>query len=298
MTIIYPQLDGIRINENRTLPITLVQAIRKAYDYIAQVASFSGLNAVVIQDTHINRINLFPAGQFPPGSLYIETDRALTYIDRVVDSARAWVYLEGTYSVTQSQIAGVTGLTANDNGLRLSVTDYAHLLMWTNPAWGWAPEDDHRAGEITHFDVAPTGSGWKLINGNGDDGSPIGAAHPIVILKADGTTRNNTTAAAQNAGVFVRGAAAYAGGITAPTVPTVSALTFTGTADNTGVTAGLRSIHDGSGGTLVGVGTVLNDIPASNHIHPYTPSGTINTPTTTLPGPPVSYSDALPYIRK
>ena len=34
--IIYPQLDGVKINEDRTLPVSLIQAIRKAYDYIAQ----------------------------------------------------------------------------------------------------------------------------------------------------------------------------------------------------------------------------------------------------------------------
>lgn len=33
--IVYPQLDGVKVNEDRTLPVTLIQAIRKAYDYIA-----------------------------------------------------------------------------------------------------------------------------------------------------------------------------------------------------------------------------------------------------------------------
>jgi hypothetical protein len=33
--IIYPQLDGIKINEDRTLPQALVQAIRRAYDYLS-----------------------------------------------------------------------------------------------------------------------------------------------------------------------------------------------------------------------------------------------------------------------
>lgn len=52
--IIYPQLDGIQVNENRTLPGALVQAIRKVYDYVAQLdltisstpAVTSGLNAI------------------------------------------------------------------------------------------------------------------------------------------------------------------------------------------------------------------------------------------------------------
>ena len=35
MKVIYPQLDGVKINEDRTLPTSLIQAIRKAYDYLA-----------------------------------------------------------------------------------------------------------------------------------------------------------------------------------------------------------------------------------------------------------------------
>lgn len=36
-TIIYPQLDGVKVNEDRTLPVSVVQAIRKAYDYITDI---------------------------------------------------------------------------------------------------------------------------------------------------------------------------------------------------------------------------------------------------------------------
>lgn len=51
MAIIYPQLDGVRINENRTLPIALIQAIRKAYDYLAQVSTVTSSGMQLIDVT-------------------------------------------------------------------------------------------------------------------------------------------------------------------------------------------------------------------------------------------------------
>ncbi len=223
----------------------------------------------------------------PDGSVYVVTDR--NNIEYQLQGG-AWVYKSGTYQRTQSQLAAlIATLGANDVGLRIAVTDYAHVLWCTAATTtDWAPEDDHRAGEITFFDVAPTGNGWKLIDGNGDDGSAIGAGHPIRILKKDGTTRSNTTAAAMNAGVYLRGANAYNGAVTPPTVPTSSTPTFTGTPGTTGAaSAGIQPSGPNS-----------STLTLASHTHSFTPAGTVSTPVISLPGDPVAFSDALPYIRK
>ena len=206
---------------------------------------------------------------------------------------------QGAVRMVASPQAGLPALagtlTVNDTGLRVEVTDYAHILRWNGAGWEWAPEDDHRAGEIAYFDVAP-GSGWKAIDGKGDDGSAIGAGHPIKILKSDGTTRNNTTEAAL-ANAFLRGAAAYNGAVTAKTVPTVAAPTFSGSpVTPTG------SIGAASGSiNILPAGTTLVATAAHTHTfsgNPLTPSGANSAPAATLPAPPVDYSDVLVFIRK
>lgn len=234
----------------------------------------------VIQDTRANRAN-YSAPQYQ-NVLYRETDSALVY----VSYGGSWTYQGGTYARTQAQLAALAAvLTVADNGLRVNVTDYAHMLMWTNPAWGWAPEDPQNAGSLGLFDVAP-GAGWKLIDGTGDDGSPIGGAHPIKILKADGTLRNNTTAAAMNAGVYARGAAAYNGAVTAATNPTGPANTGSTAPGNTGAP---------SATTLVTAGAVA--VASSAHVH-VEAAHTHTIGAITLAGDPVAFVDFLPYLRK
>lgn len=262
--------------------------------FYAQGAAVSTLNGQIDvlagqgwmqSGTHAARLLIVPAS-LPAGSTFIETDRNnLVY---QVQGAGSWVYVSGTYSRTQSQVAAlVATLTAADVGMRIYVSDYAHTLWCTAAATvGWAPEDDKRAGEITYFDVAPTGVGWKLIDGLGDNGGAIGAGNPIAVLKSDGTTRNNTTAAAQNAGVFLRGAAAYNGAVTAKTVPTISTPTITAEPTVSAPSATV-AVQSGAGTTVA----------TATHIHTLS-GGTISTPTATLPGPPVDFSDALPYLRK
>ena len=303
MAIIYPQLDGVKINEDRSLPTALVQAIRKAYDYISQSNTASVNAAPLIEDLHVNRV-LYPAADMPLGSLYLETDRGLLYVNRFVVSANAWTYLSGVYPRTQAQITGITGLTVADNGLRLAVTDYAHMLMWTAPGWGWAPEDPKNAGQIAFFDFAP-GIGWKLVDGLGDSGVAISAVNPIKILKSDGTIRNNTTAGIMTAHIHIRGAATYNGTPTAAVLPT-----FAGSAlpvhqhEETVVAAGTAlygaNSPFGTGPNLTSA-LVIN-ATASSLVGNYsltgfasggTPAGTIG-----LPDDPVGHVDALPYIRK
>lgn len=267
------------------------------YLFFNAMAALANSDAILF-GTHAQRVAQ-KTGGLADGVLYVETDRQeLVYQTQ----GGVWKYVSGTYQRTQAQLAALAAtLTANDNGLRVNVTDYAHVLLWTNPAWGWAPEDPQNAGQICFFDVAP-GTGWKLIDGNGDDGSAIGAGHPIKILKSDGTTRNNTTAAAMNAGVYLRGAAAYNGAVVAATVPTISgstasAVTGASILGTTGGPSATVSFPQGSIGSVT--------VASSTHTHS---QGSLTDPghthaagtlaTSLAGGDPVAHTDALPYIRK
>ncbi len=169
----------------------------------------------------------------------------------------------GIIQATQSQLAGLSGLSV---GSLVEVTDYQHVLRWTGSAFTWGPGDSG-SGMIQFFDVAPSGVGWKLVDGNGDDGMPIGAGHPIKILKEDGTTRSNTTAAAMNVagGVFMRAAATYNGAVTAKTAPSIGA-----------PTASVNVLSSSS-----------TSVATGGHVH-----------VATVTAPPVDYVQGLPYIRK
>ncbi len=234
------------------------------------------------------------------GTLYVVTDRdGITYQARGAN----WVYVSGTYQRTQAQLAALAAtLTANDNGLLIHVTDYDHILRWTNPGWGWGSGDARNAGQVAFFDADP-GTGWKLLDGNGDDGQPIGVAHPIKILKSDGTTRDNTTAANATANVHVRGAAAYNGAVAPAVAPGI-----------TGDTAAEAShTHEGWPLGTSGPWTTANmtaggvAVAASNHTHTITGSTAAGTShnhgagtlvNSLAGGDPVATTDALPYIRK
>lgn len=305
MQIIYPQLDGIKINENRTLPVSLIQAIRKAYDYITGISVSISLGAVIIQDTHANRSTLHPPSASAVGSLYFETDRGLLYLNTIVSFAPAWVYLDGIYTRTQAQLAAVTAsLTANDNGLLINVSDYSHVLKWTNPALGWGP-GEFGSGMLQLFAVAP-GTGWAACNGA-----------VVAYLKADGTTATVTLPNTAGTAAYAMAAAAYSATITAAQVPTISQPTFSGSAlsghahqlptRSAGATTFAMNGFFGTAGgayTMVGqyVGAVIalanQFVDLTESVSGGTPAGTVSQPTATLPGDPIAHFPALLYFRQ
>lgn len=109
-------------------------AVRQAYDYIfqleAQFANYSSkvsaskvtVEAIaVIEDSHVNR-NLYPAENYPLGSMYLETDRyGVIYTNLVVNAARTWVYLSGEMRATWA--SRPLDLAANDIGFLFAPTD-------------------------------------------------------------------------------------------------------------------------------------------------------------------------------
>lgn len=133
MQVIYPQLDGVKINENRTLPFAVLQAIRKAYDYIAQLGTTSTTQAVVIEDTHANRETLHPAANLAIGSWYIETDRTeALYVVQEVSAAKQWVLVHG--AMLGLLAARPADLTTNDVGFFYTATN-ALDYRWSGSAW-------------------------------------------------------------------------------------------------------------------------------------------------------------------
>lgn len=132
----------------------------------------------VLVGTRATRLGLDPVA-YAQYEFY-ETDSTLIYISNGTN----WLWVAGVYARTQSQLSTLAGaLTTSDTGLRVNVTDYAHMLMWSGSAWLWAPEDDKRAGEgpiMREIDPAPT-TGWHIYDGS-----------TVAYLKADGTTANVT----------------------------------------------------------------------------------------------------------
>lgn len=158
-----------------------------------------------IFDTYANwtLANYDPA-KYRPGQQFFITDWGnVQYIVRDLSGTYTWCYQDGTYTVTQGDIAGLTGfdggaLGANDYGLALWVSDYFHALEWTGSAW--ISTDGGGGGELSLKSAVPAyamSAGvdgmWKLLDGTGDDcTNPVGVGNPITYMKEDGTLGTHT----------------------------------------------------------------------------------------------------------
>jgi hypothetical protein len=133
--IIYPQLDGVKIKENRDLPIALIQGIRKSYDYLTQNAgAITTLqNGLIQYGSHTSRPQ---PGATLNGSLYIETDRN----DVIYQSQGSiWQYLAGTMYGTLTPDQRPTDLGVNDAGFDFRATDTnadsGREFQWSQTEW-------------------------------------------------------------------------------------------------------------------------------------------------------------------
>lgn len=136
--------------------------------------------AVALFGVHSTRLTIL-ASDFPVGTLYLEIDRTLLYVNQLVGGIQFWVYFAGEFACTQSAIPA--GLTAQDQGLVIDVRDYSHKLVWGltrdqayAAGWSWSPGEEGRSGEVTGFLVDPTGTGWHVCDGS-----------VVSYLKSDGT---------------------------------------------------------------------------------------------------------------
>ncbi len=215
MDIIRPQLDQVRIEKDGRLPFLLIDAITRAYNYIAASINVATGNIEVIQDIHVNRNILHPASGVPIGSFYFETDRKVIYVCRVVSLANAWVYVGGVMSGLVA--ARPADLTTTDAGFLFTSTDSLDY-RWSGTAWvtlgtvrGGAALTN--AGKITKVTAAGT-IGESSIT---DNGSAVTFIEVMEMLVANASinvrTPDNTTAPA--IGIFqdqgsIRNYGAYA----------------------------------------------------------------------------------------
>jgi hypothetical protein len=174
-SIIYPQLDGVKIKDGQSLPPAVVQAIRKAYDYLSQVSAQSSLSAVVIEDIHANRATLHPAAAQQLGSFYIETDRSeALYVVQQVVQVNQWVLVVG---MMQGLLAArPSDLGTNDTGFLYRATN-ALDYRWSGSAW--VTLDTVRGGtSLTTVGAIPKISAAGTLGQSGlvDNGTTVSAA--------------------------------------------------------------------------------------------------------------------------
>lgn len=237
-----------------------------------------------------------------------------------------WVYQSGQYAAALASIP--TDLGENDTTListKVAVgflfyenAAYAHQLQWNVSAWQRGPWDEEHSDTFHSFGSVPTDLGWQACDGT------VG----VTYLKYDGTTGTRTVPNLNATAAFEKGGGAYSSTITAKVVPTSNALTFTGSSANTSaVSAGTPSgtnsapiftgdavaaattnatpdlvAEDTTGTGVSPVTTATGTVSApaftgdalGAHQHTLTATGTINTPTISLPGDPV---DNFPAIR-
>lgn len=185
--------------------------------------------ATVVEDTHANRLALYPAGNYSVGALFYETDRASLYVVVISGGTNVWQYVSGLYAAVFANRP--TDLGLNDRGFLLFVTVQCHLMWWSGTAWFFL---DGGGGYFQDFVATPPGSlGWQLCDGTATDYLVISGADLAV---TSFTTPDLTTAPS---GVYRKSIAAYTGTINAATAGAMSGLTGSTTATNQSNTTGI-----------------------------------------------------------
>lgn len=261
---------------------------------IGSSSGTSGGSGIIVPgalyDTYANwTATKYSPVQFAVNTTFTITDwNFVTYIVRVVAGANKWVYKSERYDVTQATIptTGFNGaaLGANDAGLQIGVTDYAHTLKWSGSGWGWA-DGDTESNYFQDFGSAPTGNGWHACDGS------VGVAY----LKGDGTTGTRTLPNTVATPAYRKSAAAYSATISAAATPTVTIAAITPSGTNSAPTLSMNSYtpagtisaptFSGSSSALttnlftpVALATAaLTSLGGSTTS--YTPAGTVSTPT-------------------
>jgi len=118
-------------------------------------------------------------GVYDAGFLFGELVGTAYLVRRWTGSA--WVLVEagGRYKRTQSQLAALAAtLGADQAGLEVEVTDYAHILRWTGTVWERSPSDPEHSDTFHMAGAAITETGWHACDG---------ASRGVSYLKYDGS---------------------------------------------------------------------------------------------------------------
>lgn len=161
--LVQPQKAGIR--SVSSLPdVTVAQDGELVY-FNQIVWRFNGLRsvapgrwevlttaAVMLQDTHANRVANFPAADFPVGTLFWETDRAVLYQRGLNGSAgEAWIHtlgvMEGTVIAADQRPADL-GTDSEDLTFLFYATDLTLTYQWDGTS-DWTYHSGHGIIEQT-----------------------------------------------------------------------------------------------------------------------------------------------------
>lgn len=89
----------------------------------------------ILQDTHANRLTLYPASNYPNSAFY-ETDRDLVYVSTPSGGTNVWQYVTGISFGTNA--ARWADLTTTDDGVYYVESDRNNLLYrWSGTAWAY-----------------------------------------------------------------------------------------------------------------------------------------------------------------
>lgn len=240
--------------------------------------------AVVIEDTHANRLVLYPASSYPVGSAFYETDRMAVYVVVSSSGANVWQYIAGTYVAVFANRP--TDLGVNDRGFQLFVTVQSHLMYWTGTAWIFL---DAGGGFFQDFVATPPSSiGWQLCDGTATDYLVISGAD---LALTSFTTPNLTTAPS---GVYRKSIAAYTGTINAATAGAMSGVTAVAATGITVTAHAVTQITDVAGANefaITTAGDAAHTVNDPQHQHTF---GTIAVDAT---GQPRNIG-GIPYFRR
>jgi len=211
-----------------------------------------GAIGVLVEDTHANRLALYPAGDYPLHCVCYETDRTVFYHNVLVGGVKTWVYLGGTMRAT---LANIPALGANDADFLFYATDYHHLFRWTGAAWEFGPCDDG-SGFIRMDTQVPNAGLWQLC-----DGSTVARSNP------DGTTTNVTLedlVSAPAKAAYPKLGSPYTGVAVAAVAPTLAGADTDDEAAHThSVTVPAEDTSDEAAHTHAVVGSTLAPTPTT-----------------------------------
>ena len=156
-TLLAPQIRD-QLQVGGTFPINLQSLLPSASNSTAQF----------IQDTHANRLALYPAVNYPIGTVFYEVDRTSYYMVFSGGGVTTWQcipggYMKGTLTPDQKP----TDLTGNDVRFEFFSLDFSKFFRWTGTAWE-RRGDQLPAGFIGTFKVGPAIGipGWQLCDGS------------------------------------------------------------------------------------------------------------------------------------
>lgn len=192
--------------------------------------------SVLLEDTHANRIALYPASNYAVGTVFYETDRTVAYTVVSASGAPVWQYISGVDAETFANRP--IDLSTHDRGYLLWITVQNHICWWSGSAWTIV---DGGGGYFVDSAFALTALGWQLCDGTATDYLVISGAD---LALTSFTTPNEVTIP----GVYHKSIAVYTGAFNAAAPGTITGSTASTTATNnvntTGVTVAPHTIEE------------------------------------------------------